>query len=119
VPDSRFAIYGIIDPAASAWSESDLLWKTAGSLVGEPLSSGTATRLAEFEIRKGSPNRLIEAGSDAFVDFLRSHPDEIVSLMIVRETGESDQQGLVHAFASKEHPASPAPTLWLQTADHP
>lgn len=119
VPDSRFALYGVIDPVAATWSESDLLWKSAGSLVEEPLASGSATRLAEFEIRKGSPNRLIEVHSDAFVDFLRSHPDEIISLLIVRETGESDQQGLVHAFASKEHPASPAPTLWLQTADHP
>jgi hypothetical protein len=53
--------------------------------------------------------------ADAFVDFLRTHPGEIVSLMIVRETGESDQQGLVHAFASKEHPTAAAPTLWLQT----
>lgn len=115
VPDSRFAIYGITDAAAAAWSEDSLTWKTAGPLVGEPLSESSATRLAEFEIRKGSPNGLIEVTSDAFVDFLRSRPDEIVSLMIVRETGESDQQGLVHAFASKEHPAAPAPTLWLQT----
>jgi ferric-dicitrate binding protein FerR (iron transport regulator) len=114
VPDSRFAVYGISGESAAAWSESEIIWKTAGPLVDEPLSAATATRLAEFEIRKGSPNGLVEVGSDAFVDFLRSRPDEIVSLMIVRETGESDQQGLVHAFASKEHPTAPAPTLWLQ-----
>lgn len=115
VPDSRFAVYGIVDGAAAAWSEKDLLWENAGPLVDESISETTATRLAEFEVRKGSPNRLIEVSADAFVDFLRTHPGEIVSLMIVRETGESDQQGLVHAFASKEHPTAAAPTLWLQT----
>lgn len=115
VPDSSFAVYGIAVADAAVWSENDLTWKTAGPLVGEPLSAETATRLGEFQIRKGSPNGLVEVSSDAFVDFLRSYPDEILSLMIVRETGESDQQGLVHAFASKEHPAAPAPTLWLQT----
>lgn len=114
VPDSRFAVYGIVDGAAAGWSEDGLVWENAGALVGEPLSESTATRLAEFEVRKGSPNGFVEASSDAFVDFLRTHPDEIVSLMIVRETGESDQQGLVHAFASKEHPTAPAPTLWIQ-----
>ncbi len=115
VPDSRFAVYGIAGEPAASWSEPDLTWKTGGPLVSEPLSASVATRLAEFEIRKGSPNRLVEVSADAFVDFLRTHPDEIVSLMILRETGESDQQGLVHAFASKEHPTAAAPTLWLQT----
>ncbi len=115
VPDSRFAVYGIVDAAAAAWSEESVTWGTAGPLADDALSESVATRLAEFEIRKGSPNGLVETGSDAFVDFLRTHPGEIVSLVIVRETGESDQQGLVHAFASKEHPTSPAPTLWLQT----
>lgn len=117
VPDSRFAVYGIVDERSAAWNESGLLWKNAGPLVDESLSGDTAVRLADFEIRKGSPNDLIEVGSDAFVDFLRGRAGEIVHLMLVRETGESDPQGLVHAFASKEHPTAPAPTLWLQAGD--
>lgn len=116
VPDSRFAVYGLVDEAVAAWKETDLTWETAGPLVEETFSATIATRLADFEIRKGSPNGFVEVSSDAFVDFLRSRPDEIVSLILVRETGESDQQGLVHAFASKEHPTAPAPTLWLQVS---
>jgi len=115
VPDSRFAVYGLVDPDTAAWSEDDLTWKNAGALVEKPIQESTATRLAEFHVLKGSPNRLVEVSADAFVDFLRTHPGETVSLMIVRETGESDRQGLVHAFASKEHPSATAPTLWLQT----
>ncbi len=53
------------------------------------------------------------------MDFLRDPPGEIVPLMIVRETGESDRQGIVHAFASKEHPYAPPPTLWLKISDIP
>lgn len=116
VPDSRFVIYGIVAEKATGWSEEALLWANAGPLVEEPLSASTAIPLATFEIRKGSPNSLIETRSDALTDFLRSQPDRLVSLLLVRETGESDKQGLVHAFASKEHPTSPAPTLWIKTA---
>ncbi len=116
VPDSRFAVYGIVEENATDWSEQSLLWENAGPLVDEALSETTARRLATFEIRKGSPNGLIETRSEAFTDFLRLHRGELVSLIIVRETGEADKQGLVHAFASKEHPTSPAPTLWIQTA---
>jgi len=115
VPDSSFAVYGIAEENATGWSEESLLWENAGPLVEESLSESTARRLATFEIRKGSPNGLIETRSDALTEFLRSHPGDLVSLLIVRETGESDKQGLVHAFASKEHPTSPAPTLWIQT----
>lgn len=115
VPDSRFAVYGIVDESTAAWGESDITWKTGGPLVAETLSAATVVRLSGFEIRKGSPNALVETGSDAFVDFLRNHSGEIIHLLLVRETGESDPQGLVHAFASKEHPTAPAPTLWLQT----
>lgn len=115
VPDSRFAIYGILDGAAGAWSEESITWSSAGPLAGKSISAATAVRLAEFEIRQGSPNGSIEVGSDAFVDFLRTRPGEMLDLILVRETGESDKQGLVHAFASKEHPTAPAPTLWLQT----
>lgn len=118
VPDSRFAVYALVDGTTAHWNEGELLWENAGPLVEETLSAATAARLAEFEIRKGSPNGFVEVTSDAFMDFIRTQADEMVSLMIVRETGESDQQGLVHAFASKEHPTSVAPTLWLQTGNH-
>ena len=115
MPDSSFAVYGIAEGNPDDCSEESLLWENAGPLVEESLSESIASRLTTFEIRKGSPNSLIETRSDALTEFLRAHRGELVSLLIVRETGESDKQGLVHAFASKEHPTSPAPTLWIQT----
>lgn len=116
VPDSRFAVYGIVNEEAARWSEDSLLWKNAGPLAADILPESVARRLATFEIRKGSPNEFVETRSDALTEFLRGYPGAQVNLLLVRETGEADSQGLVHAFASKEHPSSPAPTLWIQTA---
>ncbi len=116
VPDSRFAVYGLVDENAANWNEKDLLWSNGGPLVEDTISQATARRLASFEIRKGAPNGLVEVASDELTAFLQNRPDGLAHLMIVRETGEADKQGLVHAFASKEHPTAPAPTLWIQNA---
>lgn len=117
VPDSQFAVYGILDPAIDTWRESKLLWENAPEpVVADTFDSKTFVRLAEFEIRKGSPHKLIDISSDELGKFISDHKGTLATLMIVRETGEFDQQGLVHAFASKEHPSGPAPTLWIKTA---
>nr|MBP6784637.1 DNRLRE domain-containing protein [Verrucomicrobiales bacterium] len=116
VPDSKFAVYGVTDTNAANWSEKSILWKGAGAFSADVIDPSFAKALTTFEIRKGSPNGLVETTSDQLVRFLQSQPGDLVTLMIIRETGESDKQGLVHAFASKEHPTSPAPTLWIQNA---
>lgn len=114
VPDSRFAVYGVVDGTLDRWSEENLQWKNGGEFVSEPLASGSFQRLGDFEIRKGASHTTVEVSSDALVDFLRGQVDGLATFLIVRETGEHDSQGLVHAFASKEHPTAPAPTLWLK-----
>ncbi len=119
VPDSKFAVYGINEDSASSWSENSLIWEDGNSFVAEPLPPGFATRLAGFEIRKGSSNSFLESSSEEMVHFLQSYPGNLLTLMLVRETGEADKQGLVHAFASKEHPTAPAPTLWIQHTPAP
>ena len=59
----------------------------------------------------------VTARSTAMTDFIRDAEDGLATFVIVRETGELEKQGLVHAFASKEHPSAQAPTLRLKTAD--
>ncbi|MDB2497282.1 hypothetical protein N9X25_09065, partial [Verrucomicrobiales bacterium] len=65
-------------------------------------------------VPKGASHSKVEVQSGGLTDFLLSSGKEKITLMLVRETGELDKQGLVHAFASKEHPTSPAPTLWFR-----
>ncbi|MEX2581357.1 MAG: DNRLRE domain-containing protein [Verrucomicrobiales bacterium] len=115
VPHSRFAVYGALDPSLGGWNENRLRWPNAAAFAGEPLDPSRFERLAEFDIPKGSSHDLVEISSEALVRFLRRREDGLATLVLVRETGESDKQGLVHAFASKEHPTSPAPTLWIRT----
>jgi hypothetical protein len=117
VPDSRFMVYGV-SPEAGSWSEDSLLWENGGPLAAEPIDPTRARPLGTFTIRKGSPNGFVEFTSDELVAFLRERAGEVATFWLVRETGEADKQGLVHAFASREHPTAPAPTLWIQTIIH-
>ncbi len=57
------------------------------------------------------PDRSI--GGPAFVDFLKKDTNGVVTLILVRETLESDGAGLVHGFASRHHPSAEPPTLKL------
>ena len=115
VPDSEFVLYGVRDPAMDKWNENAVNWGTR-----EPFSISdnpdAYESLATFTIKKGSPNGVAEMQSDALTHFIANHPDDLITFVLIRVTGENDKQGLVHAFASKEHPTSPAPTLWIQTS---
>ena len=114
VPDSEFAVYGVLDPAILNWQESSILWETMPEFTAEKIDAERFVRLASFRIPKGAPHSKVEVQSDGLTDFLLSSGKKKITLMLVRETGELDKQGLVHAFASKEHPTSPAPTLWFR-----
>jgi hypothetical protein len=114
VPDSEFAVYGVLDPAILIWQESSILWDTMPEFTTEKIDTERFIRLASFRIPKGASHSKVEVQSDGLTDFLLSSGKEKITLMLVRETGELDKQGLVHAFASKEHPTSPAPTLWFR-----
>lgn len=114
VPDSTFAVYGVLDPAIQDWKESVVLWENSPEFTQELLSEDRFRRLASFEIERGASNTVVEVESEELTAFLTSLKKPYANLMLVRETGEFDKQGLVHAFASKEHPTSPAPTLWFQ-----
>lgn len=115
VPDSRFAVLGLLEGEANAWSETDLLWQNLpGTDDAGPLPQRTR-RLAEFWMPRGGSSDVITIRSDALADFARhSTHDGLLTLLLLRETGESDTSGLAHGFAAKEHPTARAPTLRLR-----
>jgi len=119
VPDSTFSVYAAVIPSLHTWKESDLTWADSPLLTGETPDQAKFIRLAGFTILKGSANTLLEIESDEFSRFLLSSEDRFVTLLLVRESTEFDKQGLVHSFASKEHPSAPAPTLWFQPNPRP
>ncbi len=116
IPDSRFTLHGILDDAFDAWDEATLLWDDAPAVSDAGPLPGQTRELASFEIRRGAAPALIQVSGPALLEFLRNDKNRLASFVLVRDTGESETQGLVHAFASKEHPTARPPTLRLHVS---
>ncbi|MEQ1852666.1 MAG: DNRLRE domain-containing protein, partial [Chthoniobacteraceae bacterium] len=114
VPDSRFAVYGITDDAQDSWDESTLRWEESPACTDDGIVLEKTRKLAEFSIPRGGVTGSITVGGEALAEFVRKDANGLVTFIIVRETGETDPSGLVHAFASKEHPTANPPTLRLK-----
>ncbi|MBS0208026.1 MAG: FecR domain-containing protein [Planctomycetes bacterium] len=114
VPDSRFAVYGITDPALDNWDEQELRWDGVPGCDDEGPATATTRKLAEFWIPRGGSGGPLTVRADTLVEFIRTKSNGLVSFLIVRETGETDTSGLAHAFASKEHPNARPPTLRIK-----
>lgn len=114
VPDSRFAIYGITDESLDEWNEKEMRWATMPGCTDDGPNPNQTQRLAEFWVPRGGTGGAITIRGDALADFVRHRTSGLVSFLIIRETGESDPSGLVHGFASKEHPTARPPTLRIK-----
>ena len=55
------------------------------------------------------------AGHEDLADFLAADTNQIATLIICRETNETADSGLVHAFATKENGSRSAPVLRVKT----
>ncbi len=114
VPDSRFAVYGVTDESLDTWSEDAAQWELAPAATDEGLRPAQTRRVGEFWIPRGGSGAPLTIRSDALAEFVRTKRNGLATFIIVRETGETDPSGLVHAFASKEHPSARPPTLRLR-----
>lgn len=106
VPESHFTVYALAD-AADGWLESGLTWDTAPGVAG-------AAAIAHFSIPRGGITQPILLSSPELLRCVQQDGNRLLTLLIVRDTSETDPSGLVHAFASREHPTSPPPTLRLR-----
>jgi hypothetical protein len=112
IPDSRFAVYGVNEGApGEKWSEETVTWETLPGCNDSGVIDGQVSKLAEFWIPRGSSGDPITVRSEALTRFVRGDTDGLATFIVVRETGETHASGLVHAFASKEHPTGRPPTL--------
>jgi ferric-dicitrate binding protein FerR (iron transport regulator) len=106
VPDSHFTVYALPD-SADEWQEESLTWTTApGHSQGTPI--------ARFSIPRSGITQPISLSTPELLSCIQRDANQLLTLLIVRETSETDPSGLVHAFASREHPTSPPPTLLLK-----
>jgi hypothetical protein len=116
VPDSTFAVYGVIDEAEDAWEENGLSWQQAPA--HDPAqtdhhlpASAKVKLLGKFEIAQGINRGTRKLRGKDLADFLSADTNQIATLILCRETDETADSGLVHAFATKENDTRSAPML--------
>ncbi len=119
VPDSCFAVYGLTDESLDNWDERQLRWTTTPGCSDAGPDSAQVVRLGEFWIPRGGTSGAITVRGQGFAEFVRKDTNGLVSFLIVRETGETDPNGLAHGFASKEHPSARPPTLRIKSSRRP
>ncbi|MDA7874451.1 hypothetical protein N9B17_04715 [Rhodopirellula sp.] len=69
------------------------------------------TQLESFLIPQGVPKGRFGIRTAALATFRREHPNEGITIKVVRDTPQKNDGGLLHGFASRRHPTLPAPTL--------
>lgn len=118
VPDSSFAVYGITDDSLDDWEENEIVWNTFPAATDDSILPGVTAKVGTFEILRGAQaSTSIRMNTPELARLLREDGNRIITLLIVRETGEFEDQGLVHAFAAREHLTAKAPTLYLKLED--
>ncbi len=114
VPDSTFAVYGLLPSDAAAWEETSLRdYNAPGNIrdAGSGLDPEAVRKLGTFTVAQGVQSGRFGIDGNELVDFLRGRAGTSVTLIVVRETAEFEKNGLVHGIASRRHPELPAPTL--------
>lgn len=120
VPDSTFAIYGLIDESEDEWQESVITWNEAPA--HDPAQSARhlpapskSVLLGRFQIEQGVSRGTRTLSGQALRDFLKQDTNGLVTFIICRETDETTRDGLVHAFATKESGSNTPPLLRVKT----
>jgi ferric-dicitrate binding protein FerR (iron transport regulator) len=115
VPDATFSVYGLL--ADQPWDEQSLDERNAPANPGwnRPGLVGSEVRkLGSFLIEQGVQRGQFGIEGESLAEFLRERAGSAVTLIVVRDTGEFETNGLVHGFASRRHPILPAPTLAIR-----
>ena len=106
LPDCTFKVFGLTGEVPN-WDEANL----GDKFPGNP----ETVYLGSFVLPKGVQKGRFGVRTESLTNFLKSHPSSEISLMVMRETKETEEGGLVHGFASRRHPSLPAPTLAIRS----
>jgi len=120
VPDSTFRVFGLLDESLDGWDELNMTWAEAPANVlddGFRLEGGKVVELGRFEVKQGVSSGFRSVGGAPLSEFLNGDSNGIATFIVVRETDQTAVNGLVHAFASREHPTAMAPTLRVRVGE--
>jgi hypothetical protein len=116
VPDATFSVYGLLSHDVP-WDEDLLENKNAPVNVrgnGHGLVTTEVRKLGSFVIKQGVQSGRFGIDGKTLAAYLREHAGSEITLIVVRDTAETENAGLVHGFASRRHPTLPAPTLSIR-----
>ena len=116
VPDATFSVYGLLAHDVP-WAEDSLNDKNAPANVigkGGALVTAKVHKLGSFDIEQGVQRGDFGIDGKTLTAYLRDHAGSAITLIVVRDTVETEDGGLVHGFASQRHPSLPAPTLSIR-----
>jgi len=105
LPDCTFNVYGLAGDVPD-WDESGIHDQFPGNQENVYLGS--------FVLAKGVQKGRFGVRTEDLTNFLKTRTHSQVTFMVMRETKETEDGGLVHGFASRRHPTLPAPTLAIR-----
>ncbi len=112
-----FNVYGLDDAdVGEFWLESGLTWDNAPA---NDTASGSdvlpnATLLGQFSFDGvGIPGTTVGISGASLTSFLNADTNDVVTLLVLRETHDAAYDGWVHNFATKENGVYAAPILEL------
>lgn len=117
VPDATFAVYGVTDEELDEWSEAGLSWENAvANLDGSAEVDMDAARLlGRFIIPQGQASGTFGVQGESLLELIQRDTNNLLTIIVVRETTSSKVGGVVHGFASRRHPELSPPTLRVTT----
>jgi hypothetical protein len=118
----EFRVYGLSDGhAGEMWGESSITWNNApANNTGSAWEvTSDATLLGSFSVQ-GKGVGPVALSTPALADFIKaSTANDVVTLILVRETLEVSGQTYVHAVAAREAGAAVGPRLELTPVPEP
>ena len=119
VPDCQFTVYGLMDESLDDWSAESLSWSSAPANRdgAAAVNEGLVRELGRFTVPRGKQFGQVSIEGPRLADFLNSDTNQRITLVVVRETEEKEEDGLVHGFASRLSSTAAPPTLLIQVSD--
>jgi ferric-dicitrate binding protein FerR (iron transport regulator) len=115
VPDATFKVYGLLTD--EPWEETSIkVGNAPATKKFTTLEKNMVRVLGKFVVEQGVQSGQFGIHGEPLAAFLREHAGSKITLIVVRDTLETQVTGLVHGFASRRHPTLPPPTLVIRRA---
>jgi hypothetical protein len=116
LPDASFTVYGV-EGDNDPWEEEDLRPHNAPANGDDKMARvdpEQVRKLGSFVVPQGVQHGRFGIGGEILATHLRERAGSTVTLIVVRDTAETGETGLVHGIASHRHPVLPGPTLAIR-----